>query len=399
MSRLKTKWLDRFSKEIHRMNGRLTINEHGHNSHLNSPNGMVPIPLPTEIPQPPDFSKLPPSILHSGTVETLLGLNEDLMARLKVNIRRNSVLEQQILEYEKLQSELDHINQSLASQIEYMQEKGTNFDSVKTKLAATELQRDRLKTAMKENSSFRRRVERWVRPLVKNLRKAVAFQTMRADSLQEKLNLRDAQMGDLRARLSESITHIQNQDKVFLKDQTKLVEQYEKKQAQLQKDFDRLILETRILKDKAARMDQAVAAQTEAENRIIYLERRATEIESKLQKEVSVSQGSAADYRKEAKTLAAQCADMELMLMQAQTSEREKSEELGKLQDQFESLQAVWLEAQRKIEAGNEQRALLNKLNQELSRQLNELKKSTIGQAAPLPGFAAPLKSAVEQDL
>jgi len=33
----------------------------------------------------------------SGTVETLIAHNEDLIARLKVNLRRNALLEQQIL--------------------------------------------------------------------------------------------------------------------------------------------------------------------------------------------------------------------------------------------------------------------------------------------------------------
>src|SRR4051812_21731739 len=66
----------------------------------------IPVPLPTQVPTPPNLSQLPSEVLHSGTVETLIAHNEDLIARLKVNLRRNALLEQQILGLEKQINEL-----------------------------------------------------------------------------------------------------------------------------------------------------------------------------------------------------------------------------------------------------------------------------------------------------
>ncbi len=61
---------------------------------------VIPIPLPNELPAALNLQHLPSQVLHSSTVETLIGQNEDLMARLKVNLRRNSLLEQKLLQVE-----------------------------------------------------------------------------------------------------------------------------------------------------------------------------------------------------------------------------------------------------------------------------------------------------------
>jgi|GEM_PF-3199204 len=84
---------------------------------------LIPIPLPTEVPKPPALDKLPTDILHSATVEMLIQQNEDLSARLKVNIRRNSLQEQNILKMQKTFHTLSQKNESLKAQMEIVLEK------------------------------------------------------------------------------------------------------------------------------------------------------------------------------------------------------------------------------------------------------------------------------------
>ena len=346
-------------------------------SSMDGPSKLVP--LPTEIPRPPDFSALPPSILHSGTVETLLGLNEDLMARLKINIRRNSVYEQQILELEKAQNELSFLNQSLTSQLELLAEKGAKNDVLRSKLAAAEEQRDRLKSSARSHLAFRRRVLRWVKPLVKRLKKDLHIQAERNTSLEAKLLNREAQLSDVRARLTDSITHIQNQEKIFVKDQAKIVEHYESKQNLLQKDNERFLNEIKLMRDKASRMDQVVAARAEAENKIIYLQRRADELEARLQREVAEQQNGANAYRLEAKSLALENRDLIARVEELTTQYKNQSTSLERLQDQFESMQTLWADAQKKLEAARHNADKLNMVNQELAKKL---KVSTVAEPA-----------------
>ena len=89
------------------------------------PTRLIPIPLPTEIPEPPSLDKLPLDVVHSATVEMLLQQNEDLSARLKVNIRRNSTQEQDILKLRREIHLLDQKIESLKAQNEIVKEKET----------------------------------------------------------------------------------------------------------------------------------------------------------------------------------------------------------------------------------------------------------------------------------
>jgi chromosome segregation ATPase len=84
---------------------------------------MVPVPIPTEVPPPPELKNIPLDILHSATVEMLIQQNEDLSSRLKVNIRRNSQLEQRILSQEKEITELNRKRENVLAQIAIIKEK------------------------------------------------------------------------------------------------------------------------------------------------------------------------------------------------------------------------------------------------------------------------------------
>ena len=92
---------------------------------------LIPIPLPTEIPEPPSLDKLPLDVVHSATVEMLIQQNEDLSARLKVNIRRNSVQEQEMLKLQKEVADLKRRNDNLRAQNEIVQEKQSLWQAQK----------------------------------------------------------------------------------------------------------------------------------------------------------------------------------------------------------------------------------------------------------------------------
>ncbi len=84
---------------------------------------MVKVPIPTGIPSPPPLDSLPFDVLHSATVEMLIQQNDDLISRLKINIRRNSQLEQKILEFEQKMKETLHFRENLELQRDIILEK------------------------------------------------------------------------------------------------------------------------------------------------------------------------------------------------------------------------------------------------------------------------------------
>lgn len=361
----------------------------------------VPVPLPTEVPPPPNLSQLPAHILHSGTVETLIGQNEDLMVRLKVNIRRNGVLEQRILQQEQILEEIKQINASLVAQVQVLQEKerllrdrASGFDArheemqdeillLKTKLEAAEERRDELHAGLEFESAYRRRVRKWVRPYINELRGQTEF-------LDQQLNSREAALGDLRARFQDTIVQLQGIHRKHTEERTQLIEQYEARQKALQADFDKAQTELKFLREKSTRMDEAMAAKAATENKNVFLERRLKDLEASLGAELKTFQEQASSFRIEAKNLAAElastCQDLNVMRKERD----EVRAENARLQDQFESLQSVWAETQKKLEASRLQQDALNKLNQELSRQLKEERKRKASAVAGVATEPAP---------
>jgi len=81
------------------------------------------IPLPNQLPPAPDFSRLPPEALRSSAVESLLGQNADLMARLGVSLRKTGIFEAKINELEKENLHLRHRYDAVKDQVLVVQEK------------------------------------------------------------------------------------------------------------------------------------------------------------------------------------------------------------------------------------------------------------------------------------
>ncbi len=372
---------------------------------IHEPNAPIPVPLPTEVPPPPNLSQLPSHILHSGTVETLIGQNEDLMARLKVNIRRNSILEQQLMEQERINQEITFAHNSLVSQIQVLQEKdemwrekASRVDSdhnalreqiqlMEAKVEAAEERRDELLAGLRFEQAYRRRVRAWVRPYLNDIRHQLDEAKTRASFLDRQLANREATIGDLRARMTDAVTQMQNVTRSANQDQALLVEKYESRMKAAEADAQKAKAELQLYKEKALRLDDAVSSQTAAENRIIFLERRNSEMEAQLSGEMKAIQDQLIAFRKEAKTTAAELMTVSEERDRAMNEAREAKAEQARIQDQFESLQAVWAEAQKRFEASKLQQESLNRLNQELSRQLRADRK------AREPGERAPLKA------
>lgn len=344
-------------------------------------------PLPHEIPAPPDLSRLPSQILHAGTVETLIGHNEDLTARLMVNIRRNSVLESQVLEQERLNDELVRVNNSIMSQLETFQEKDRiwkdktsqvdnrheileeKLSFMKTKVTTLEDANSKLREATRASFRFQRRIRSWIRPLLTRLRTEL-------ESERSRRLAGDAQVSDLKSRLAEAVQEARTLENKFTRDQTKLVENYESRLAQIHN-----------VKEKAQRFDEAIAKKTELENKVVFLERKRNDIESSLTTEVKNLQAQMVQYRQEAKTTASENIELRRDFETKVSELGQLSDQYMRLQDQFESMQSVWVESQRRLEASKLQQETLNRLNQELSRQLKETRKGQ--NPAPRSGLGA----------
>lgn len=346
------------------------------------------VPLPIELPKPPDLSTLPSHILHSGTVETLIGQNEDLFARLKVNIRRNGLLEQQIMEQERINSELTHVNHSLMAQLQVHQEKDRSWKERTLRVGALEKQVKISEESRRRLTAYRNRVQKWVKPLIRNLRASLAKERDRAKTLEASLTKREAVISELRARLSESVLHVQSLEKNLAKDHSRLVEQYETKQKNLTAELEKARGAMKIMEDKAALVDDSVNRYSALQNHVVYLERRNEELERALRHETQDYQAQIARYRAEAKLKEAEALDSQRRQTEDAAALAELRQDYDHLRDRFENLQTLWNDLQKRFETAMTQKESLRRLNQELTREADEHRNART--APPKANSSAP---------
>lgn len=333
--------------------------------------------LPNEMPPPTDLSRLSPGALHSGTVETLIGQNEDLMARLKVNIRRCAALERQLVDQESAASDLRRINVSITAQIQVILEKE---QSLRERTDAAERERDSLRIRARLAEAFRRRVERWVRPRFKTAIRAEAA-----------LFTREAELFATKARLARANERADELEASGARNQTLLVEAYETQLAEVRADADRLRSERVYLKERSDRLDETRRKLAELENEVVFGERQRLELERKLNEDVARLQEDMSGYRREAKKLASELAESKRAQEKLESKRISLSRQLARAEDQFESVRAVWEDAQKRADALAARNDALARVNQELARKLRESRQpeGTLSLALEDPNKAA----------
>jgi chromosome segregation ATPase len=354
----------------------------------------ISVALPTEVPQPPNLSRLPNEVLHSGTVETLIAHNEDLIARLKVNLRRNALLEQQILGLEKQIAELRQLNDTLEDQVHIVRERDRIYadkhNSTSGRISELE---DELRLAQRrlaESDSayaekkqrleaYIRRVRRWVRPGFKraltqihkdNLQaREIGYQT---DLMKSELAQRDIEIAELARQVAELRTFQRERERTFEKDQSNLVHKYETELGAIRKENDELSLHLSFHRDRSALLDDMTRRQADAENRAVLFERRAQDLENRLNTEVKELETTRDESRREARSVQYQLEVMRDEMRKAREENERLEGENERVNTQLESLQMLWNEAQKKIDTLDLRMQSLTQINQELSIKLKE---------------------------
>ncbi len=190
-----------------------------------------------------------------------------------------------MLELERQNEELIRVNAALETQ---MQTRGEKESLLKEKTLRAETMTSQLNAQLEklraetvrlkaENLElpplhrYRRRVEKWVRGQIERLKNELN------KSHQAGL-AHEARISDLRAKVSERDEELTALQRDFVRDQAKLVEQYEAAQKVLGSDIQKLLAEQKLLRGKAALVDQAARNEALAQNRLISLERNEQEM-------------------------------------------------------------------------------------------------------------------------
>ncbi|WP_374030319.1 hypothetical protein [Bdellovibrio bacteriovorus] len=172
------------------------------------------IPLPDELPRQNDFSHLPKEILKSSTVENLISQNEDLMARLKVTLRRLSLLETENQKFSEEANKARLSQSSVTDQILVWKEKDNLWRQKVDQLEREkEIQAEKLRaltektqnmaTELARHEKYHERIKTQVKPYISELKEYSRTQDLRLQELEQSASHKEAQLRDLRHQIIE----------------------------------------------------------------------------------------------------------------------------------------------------------------------------------------------------
>lgn len=344
------------------------------------------IPLPDELPKTSDYSHLPKEILKSSTVENLISQNEDLMARLKVTLRRLSIIE---TENQKLSEESSRVRLSQSSvtdQILVLKEKDNLWRKKVHQLEREkEIQAEKLKalteqvrnmgTELARHAKYHERMKTQVKPYISQLKEYSRTQDVRLQEMESAHAHKEAQLRDLRHQIIEVTKNSRFQVEASEKKAQEMVQFYEEQIERLNKDLAALHQTQEELEVKSLKLHTALERQDTLENEVVTLRRTKDEIKDRLEKEIERQQERISELSRQNQKLGVEHADLQIRVVEDQQKIQHLEKENYQLQEQLESLRYMWTAKNEENEKLKVAASALERLNLELSQKLNELRK------------------------
>ncbi len=335
----------------------------------NDKNEFVPVPLPFQIPEPPDLSKVPISVIHSATVETLISQTEDLTARLKVQIRRNAVLERRALELEEtsktIEKELNTLkhHQELShekdlSQSEKLKDLQAQLEQYKKELELLETRYAELHTVHQKKDEESRNLQTDFQTKIKDLERLLPLE-------KDNFQLQDENTF-LKKKIEELCAYLQKKEE----DAKDLRQQLGRRNENFKQMEDTL----QSLQQQIEFQRKAVEEKTELENALILKEREKEQATSQLSQDLMTSRQELKNLQLLTKNLSHEKTQMTVQLKTCEETINSLSKDNAELDKQIENLQNLWYKLQAEHEKEKTKTTALTKLNRELSVELQRSK-------------------------
>jgi len=341
-------------------------------------------PLRKESHQVMDFTSIPKDVRKSSTVEALISQNEDLMARLKVTLRRLTTIEDenrglneemkdlkqayastsdQMLVWREKERLWKGRNQQLENDVKVFQERFPDYEKM-------EVQIDRLKR-------YQERVKSIIKPYLQQLKDYAQSLHGQIQSLNRDLDIRDAQLSQSEMQMIALKEQHEQQIRFYEVSQNDLVSSFEKQREDYISEIRSLSENLQAQELKTQNFNQALERQDELENLVISLRRNKEDFQKQVQEELESLRHQSRELKSQIvdkdlreKDLSAQLEEMKTQVTLHQSRREE-------LEEQLTSLRYMWASRCEENEKLGISVASLEKLNFELSAKLNESRRQT----------------------
>ncbi len=345
-------------------------------------NEFVPVPLPFQIPEPPDLSKIPLSVIHSATVETLISQTEDLSARLKVQIRRNAVMERRALELEESAKAQEKQFSSLQQQHEILIEKeSSHLEKIKTLEEHCSEQKkeiELLEIRYSEQSQIHHKESTDTTTRIAQLEQQVTDLSRLLPLEKENFKLSD-ENSFFKTKIEELAQNLQskeNEIRSFREHIIKMESIINEKTSEISDIKKQMDIQNQEIRKQADAHNKMIEDKSELENLVILKDREKehelTSITSELQQARQELKNTQTAFR----TIQSEKAQMEAQLKTTEESRTELSKDNSDLENQIQNLQGLWYKLQAEFEKERTKTTALTKLNRELSVELQRTKSS-----------------------
>lgn len=340
-----------------------------------TPQTKLPAP-PSELPRPPATAQWPKEILKSAIVENLLSQNEDLMARLKVSLRRLNFVEN---ENAVVRAENDQLRASQISTQESREiwlEKEQNWKAKGNTLEEQNLilkEKTRvLEANVQRLEKYHNQVRTHIKPRLVELKEYANQMEAKVESMTDESHRREALISDLRNQIVEVSKNARYQVEQNELRVHELIDSYEKSLKQTQKTLETLKERNEHLEPLVARTQRAEARADQFENELIEFKRHREERERTFETSTRAWHEKVQTYTNENTRLNLENEDLKAKVMgdyeQIQKLEQTRLDQ----QQQLESLRFLHNNKLEECERLKMALATLERLNVELSTRLNQ---------------------------
>lgn len=313
---------------------------------------------------------------EKDTIQSLLEQNDELLARLNAQNKKNAEMERRLRESEHLQLELEQRAESLSEQVLILREKDKiqkgRVQEIEKKFEVYQSEKNLQEVRYSELYTKKREAEqkhqKTLLSMSKKLGRSLRFREWVKNSLYPSFRDKKRQIADLKSSLKDVHQYLYESDtnvKAF-KDEIENLKKsfdgerrvYDKTQSELKE------LNNRYLKLKDER--------TVHQNRVVAAERLRDELQQRYQSDLQEWQDKTSLFRQEAKTLQLENQSLKKEYQEAFDELKKLRQQHSRLRDQNESVQELWTENRKRIEQLSSKEEALQKLNQELSLKLKE---------------------------
>lgn len=326
-----------------------------------------------------NYKSIPADIRKTNTVEALLSQNEDLMARLKVSLLRLSSIED---ENKSLSDELAEIKKSYSAQADLMmvwkekeriwKEKNNQLEKEIKVFHERFPDFQKMESQIERYKKYQDRVKTTIKPYLHQLKDYAQSLHMQIQSLNQDLDQKESEITKLKHQIESYKEEKEQREQFFTLAQNDLTSSFQKDREQMQHEIKTLQEINSVLELKAQKLDRALERQDELENLAISLRRSKEEFQLQIQHELETLRNNQRELKTENTELRIANEDLRKQNSQLQEDHLESVNRRDSLEEQLTNMRYMWSQKSEELEKTKIAMNALEKLNAELSAQLNQ---------------------------